>query len=42
MIITLLGVYLVTVGVMILTLYQGHRYVRYINCKLLVLDSCPL
>ena len=27
---------------MTLTLFQGHRGIRNINCRLLVLDSCPL
>ena len=27
---------------MILTLFQGHRCVRNITCKLCVSDSCPL
>ena len=42
MVITLFGVYVVIVGLMTLTLFQGQRYVRIINCKLCVLDSCPL
>ena len=29
-------------GLVALTLFQGHRCVRNINCKLRVLDSCPL
>ena len=37
---TLLGVYFI-VDLLILTLLQGHRYVRNINCKLRVLYSCP-
>ena len=41
MIITLLGVYLVIGGFMTLTLSEGHRCVRNINCKLRLLDSCP-
>ena len=27
---------------MTLTLFQGHRYVAIINCKMILLDSCPL
>ena len=42
MVMTLLVVYNVIPGFMTLTLFQGHRCVRNINCKLLVLDSCPL
>ena len=42
MIITLLGVYIVIVALMTLTLFQGHRCVGNINCKLHVLDSCLL
>ena len=42
MIITLLGVYIVIVSLMTLALFQGHRCVKNINCKLHVLDSCPL
>ena len=34
MIITLLGVYIFTVGLTTLTLFQDHRHVRNINCKL--------
>ena len=40
--ITLLGPYIVMVGLMMLTLFQGHRCVRNINCRLPGLDSCPL
>ena len=40
MIITLLQVYLIVLCLMTLTLFQGHRCVRNINCKLHVLDSC--
>ena len=39
---TLLGVYIVMLGLMTLALFQGHRCVRNINCKFHVLDSCPL
>ena len=42
MIITLLGVYIVILGLMTLTLLQGHKYVRNRNRKLRVLDSCSL
>ena len=42
MIITLLGVYIVIVGLMTLTLFQGHLRIRNINCKFHVLDSCPV
>ena len=44
LIITLLGVYIVIVGLMTLTLFQGtgHRCVRTINYKFHGLDSCPL
>ena len=42
LIITLLGVYIVIVGLMTLTLFQGHWCVTNINCKFRVLDSCPL
>ena len=42
MIITLLGVYIIMIGLMTLTLFQGNRRVRNKNCKLCVLDSCPL
>ena len=41
MIITSLGVYIVILGLMTLTLIQGHRCVN-IHCQLRVLDSCPL
>ena len=37
MVIALLGVYIVILGLMILTLFQGHRCVRNVNCKLCVL-----
>ena len=40
-IITFLGVYIFIVGLITLTLFQGHVCVRNINCKLLVLDSSP-
>ena len=40
MIIILLGVYIFIVGLMTLTLFQGHRCVRNINCKLCFVDSC--
>ena len=38
------GLYIVILGLMTLTLFQGHRYVRNINCKLcvLVLVFCNL
>ena len=42
MIIILLAVYIVILALMTLTLFQGHRFVRNINCKLHVLDSFPL
>ena len=42
MIMTLLMVYIVILGLMTWTLFQGHRCVRNINCKLHVLDSCPV
>ena len=38
MIITLLRVYIFIVGLIILTLFQSHRCVRNINCKLCFLD----
>ena len=41
MVITLLGVYIVILGLMTLTLFQGDRCVRNINFKLRVFD-CPL
>ena len=41
-IITLLGVYIVILGFMTMSLFQGHRCVKNINCQLRVLDSCPL
>ena len=40
MIIKLLGVYVFIVGLVILTLFQGHRCVRNMECKLCVLGSC--
>ena len=42
MIITFLGFYIVIQGLMTLTLFQGYRFVRNRNCKLLVLGCCPL
>ena len=42
MIMTLLRVYIAIVGLMTLTLFQGHMCVKNINCKLHILDSCPL
>ena len=39
-VITLLGVCIVISGLM--TLFQGHMFIRNINCKLHVLDFCPL
>ena len=42
MIITLVEVYIVILGLMTLTLFQGHVCVRNINCKSLVLDSLAL
>ena len=42
MIMTLLGVYIAIVGLMTLTLFQGHRCVRNINCKLRFFYSCSL
>ena len=38
-IITLLWLYIVLVGLVTLTLFQGHRFVRNMNCRLHVLDS---
>ena len=38
-IINFLGVYIVILGLITLTLFQGHRCVRNINWKLHVLDS---
>ena len=40
MIVTLLRVYVVIVGLMTLILFEGHRCVKNINCKLHVLDGC--
>ena len=40
MIITLLRAYIIVVGLMSLILFQGHKYVRNMNCKLCFLDSC--
>ena len=40
MIIILLGVYIFIESLMTLTLFQGHRYVRNINCKLCFFDAC--
>ena len=42
MIITFCVVHIVIVGLMTLTLIQGHRCVRNIKCNFRVLDSCPL
>ena len=42
MVITFLGVYIVIVGLITLILFQGHRCVRNTNCKLHVLDFCPV
>ena len=42
LLITLLGIYVVILGVVTLSVFQGHRCVRNIICKLRVLDSCPL
>ena len=42
MIITFLGVYIVILGLITLTLFQGYTCVRNINCELLVLNSCLL
>ena len=39
---TFLGVDIVILGLMTLTLFQGHRCVRNINCKPRVLDCCLL
>ena len=39
---TFLGVDIVILGLMTLTLFQGHRCVRNIYCKLRALDSCLL
>ena len=40
--ITLLGLYIFNVSLMTLGLFQGHRCVGNINCKLCFLDSCHL
>ena len=37
--ITMLGVYIFIVALMTLTLFQGYRFVRIMNCKLCLLDS---
>ena len=42
MVIALLGVSIIILGLMTLTLILGHIFVRNINCKLCVLDTCPL
>ena len=42
MIWTLLRIYIFILGLMTLTLFQGHRCVRNINCKLCFLDTCLL
>ena len=42
MIVTLLGAYIVILGMITLTLIQGYRCVRNINHKLHVLYSCLL
>ena len=42
MFITSLGVYIVMVGLVTLDLFQGHRCVWNINCKLRIFDSCLL
>ena len=41
-IISLLWIYIVSVGLMALTLFSGHRCVRNINCQQRVLGSDPL
>ena len=41
MVMIMLGVYIVSLGLMTLTLFQSHKCVRNVNCKLHVLDSCP-
>ena len=41
MTVTLLMVYIVILGLMTLTLFQGHSCVRNINCKLHVWEYCP-
>ena len=33
---------MVIVGLMTLTLFQDHRCIRDINCKLCFVDPCPL
>ena len=40
MIITLLGVYIFIIGLMTMILFQSHRFVFTINCKLCCLDPC--
>ena len=40
LIITLLEVYIFIVGLMTLTLFQGRRSIRNINCKFCFQDSC--
>ena len=42
MILTMLRVYIAILGLLTLTLFQGHRCIRNMNCKLHVFDSCPL
>ena len=42
MILILLRVYHFIPGMMTLTLFQGHKFVRIMNCKHFLKDSCPL
>ena len=42
MIISLLGIYIVILGLMILTLFQGHMFARKRKYKFYCLDSCSL
>ena len=42
MIVTLLEVYIAIIGLITVTLFEGHRCFRNINCELRVLYSCPL
>ena len=42
LIITLPGFYIFILGLMTLTLLQGYRCARNINCNSRVQDSCPL
>ena len=42
MIVYLIGVYIAIVGLITLTVFQGHKCVRNINCRWHVFDCCPL